>query len=717
MESCPLLPQLNTAASGASANASRCGTPSGLPAHHSAGSNFTVAESVSMPNLLTNKSASSSSQSTKVGSQKSSAGTNGKVRSTRLPLCQESKGLQDLYRVVKELAALWEETSAPEEQRLTDTEAFSAVAIGELLRHVEASKQRQTSLEERCRVLRIDAQDKLEKLADQIDSVLWNELSVELQAASDQKLVGLRFAALLKVDEKLSSQVQYVQELREAVAEAMRVLGLDPSQVSGGVAELEAAMADLKQKLLERRSRALGLLGETGGDIDAKDQVEYLRFLTADVQGLEVRLGALQAGAMQAAFRARSLWEEVGESPQQPRDSHAFRLSADRKPSVLAEDESCINSIEAAAVAASLSAWEDRRDSAASELTGLHRALRSFGSSDVVEPFIKDHASVHKTHREACQQKLYELLAQVRASEAPALNALRHLYEVSGLGSEAFEAFVASLDSAACMEARAQMIVQETKRVERYLESIAKILGPLAELKALVEAAVAFEANVQAGKNRFAGNALHFLEEEKFRRRFGHDFPDLRDGLIEAISVWEAHVNKKFIYHGFALREGLVGLQSLPVNLVKVPGDLSSVEQVVQMLKLTEPPPAPAARRKANRSHSQPPSARSSSRKNISPSSAASSRVTSPSGSPARQSRRAGDRPKKTGSSARRAKSVGQLIQPPLMPAAPAPAGPGRLLLPKPPRFPEGAGGGNPACMAAVHLASEIRLPMRGQVC
>merc|ERR1712070_238758 len=119
------------------------------------------------------------------------------------------------------------------------------------------------------------------------------------------------------------------------------------------------------------------------------------------------------------------------------------------------------------------------------------------------------------------------------------------------------------------------MLATETRRVEQYMESIREILGPIRELKALVSAAVAFEANVQAGKARFSGNALHFLEEEKFRRRFSHRFPELRDGLIDAIADWEGRERKKFMYHGLDLREGLVGLQSLPVTLVRVPGDLS----------------------------------------------------------------------------------------------------------------------------------------------
>jgi hypothetical protein len=403
-----------------------------------------------------------------------------------------------------------------------------------------------------------------------------------------------------------------------------------------------------------------------------------------------MRLKAMQAGAIQAASRARSLWEELGEWPQRPRDNSAVRLSAEPKPDVPPVDESLINSSVASDVAASLSAWEARNEFAVSELSRLHKALRAFGIFEVVDPFIKEHATVHKTDREACQQKLDELLAEVKASEVPALCRLFKLYEESGLGSEAFNKFVSSLDNAECKEFRAQMIEKEIKRAEVYLESIGAIVGPLKELKALVQAAVAFEANVQAGKARFSGNALHFLEEEKFRRRFGRQFPELRDGLIEAIGDWEARKREKFVYHGLELREGLVGLQALPVALVRLPGDLTSMDQVVELLKITDPSPVPAAISARRRRAQSTPSPRKT------PKNKASQQSSSATSSPSRPSK-----PK-------RARSVGQLIKPPEAPVKASP--------PRPPRGPEGAAGGKQfACMAAVNISSGLRPPMRGK--
>lgn len=219
-----------------------------------------------------------------------------------------------MYKVVKELASLWEETGASEEQRLDDTEAFSAVAVKELQRHVAAQKQHRTSLHGRCDALRKAAEEKLRTLAIDIHHILLDDLTTQLQDAMNQPLCS-RLAALQEADGKISQQVDYVRDLREAVAEAMRVAGLEASEISGGVAALEAKMAELKRALLERRSRALGLLCEREGHIRAKDEVEFLRLLTSEVENLEMRLKAMQAGAIQAASRARCLWEKLGEWP------------------------------------------------------------------------------------------------------------------------------------------------------------------------------------------------------------------------------------------------------------------------------------------------------------------------------------------------------------------------------------------------------------------
>lgn len=630
-----------------------------------------------------------------------------KIRPAHLPLCPDSQGLQRFYCLVEELANLWEDTGASEEQRLAETEAFAAVAAKEVRSHVLGCKQNQTSLESSCAALRRAAEANLATLATEIDQVLLQKLSSELEEASNRPTLDARHKALQQVDAKISEEVSYVDDLRETVEAAAKALGLDPSQVrlTGGVAELRAEMSNLKAALLERRSRALELLGVEAGVIQAESEVEYLRMLTAEVESLETRLEALQSGTVQAAFGARLLWQELGESPELPRDTHAVRLSSVREAAALPkEQKAAINHFISMAVGTSLSAWQANQASARTETDRIHKALRAFGVEEVVELFLKEHGTLHKSHRLACRLKLEEVLTEIRASEVPALRHLRRLFEEAGLGSAAFEVFAASLDSADSKVERAAMLENETKRVERYIEAIAQILGPIRELKALVIAAVAFEANVQAGSSRFSGNSLHFLEEEKFRRRFGHCYPNLRDAVIDAIASREASERQKFMYHGVDLREGLLNIRGVSVNLVRLPGDLSVMGEVVKLLNLADPGPMPTAKRlckgeSGSRSEGPSPTSRSS-------------------GTPA-GSRSASASPKRRQRHAKRARSVGHLKR-----AAPAPEEPkppvaqpvpeAPKVSPKPPRCPEGAiGGGCVASMAAMRISSGLRPNVR----
>lgn len=617
-----------------------------------------------------------------------------KTCTVRLPLCQEAKGLKNLYRVVEELAALWDETAATQEQRISDTDAFSAVAVQELQRHVEVWTQRKASLKDRCEALKKRAQDKLRALKQDIHQSTWDELDAIWKEAADMPLEA-RLGALQEADKRISKQARHLDNMKEAVAESCRIMGLDPSHAGGNMAQLETKMKALKEALLKRRVKAQSVLCVQEHPIEAKDEVEFLKTLNTEVEALEKRVKDLQSSAIRAAIRTRELWEELGEPPQKPRDSEAIRLSADRKPDPNSSLMMTINAKIAAATHESLSTWEGRRRWAEEDLSRLHKALRNFGSLSVVDPFIKDHSTVHSNDRAACQQKLDQVLKEVKTREVPALNHLRQLFEDAGLGSAAFEAFVATLDEATSQEMRAQMIEKETKRVDRYLESICRIRGPLEELRSLVTAAVAFEANVQAGKSRFSGNALHFLEEEKFRRRFAHRYPDLLAGMIDAITAWEAdHAGKTFTYHGVEMKEGLLSVKSAPATLVKIPGDLSSMDQVVELLKLASPsqqtaPAAPAPTRKLHRSASTPsPTPKKGS------SSTAQQR--SPTSSPTKSRRN------------KRSRSAGALSKEPSPRVSPTAPG---LPLPRPPRYPEGVAGGSSACMAAAHIASSIRAP------
>ena len=130
----------------------------------------------------------------------------------------------------------------------------------------------------------------------------------------------------------------------------------------------------------------------------------------------------------------------------------------------------------------------------------LHKGLHAFGTVEVVEAFLQENGTIHSAHRLACRLKLDEILKEVRESEVPALQHLRQLYDDAGWEAKFFKEFAASLDTAESRQDRSRMIAKETKRVECYIESVKQLLGPIRELKALVAAAVAFEANVQAGQ-------------------------------------------------------------------------------------------------------------------------------------------------------------------------------------------------------------------------
>lgn len=489
-----------------------------------------------------------------------------------------------MYGLVSELATLWSDAAATDEQRLEDTEDFAEAACRNMQKHIGVWKIRLVERVERCEALRAKAEKELDDLRNKLDAGIWKQLVTELQDAT-QLPIGIRLEALQELDAKIRKQEKQIQDMQTAIAQAMRAMGLDPADFPLGVAsvaELQAEVARLRESLLERRNRALKILGEAGETIDADSESDFLKKLTAEVQGLEDRVKSLQKAAMTSAMRARELWEMLGEAPELPRDDYAKKFSSGAVP------EDHINFLIASAIETSLSAWEARHAEATEELERLHRAIRAFGVREIVEPFLKQHNSVHLADRRACEAKLDEILAALRKEEAVARERLRQLYEETGLGSVAFEAFVKLLDNAESRDARKRMLAKETKRLERYLESIFSILGPLRELKALVIAAVAFEATVKAGNNRFSGNSVHFLEEEKFRRRFACRYPELLDGVIEAISSYEAREKQKFMYHGMELRLGLLQIQGKEVGLITVPGDLSSLAEVMVLCNIVE---------------------------------------------------------------------------------------------------------------------------------
>jgi len=540
-----------------------------------------------------------------------SDGRSCKGRAAYLPLWPACETLQHLYRLAWELAALWEEARVSEEQRHKQTEIVAAAASGQLQHHIKACGHYLEDLSSRCEAVKKAAHSKLSELVGELSREQVNALDAQLQEAAALPLHE-RLVALQAVQNQIDNELQHVAYLNRAVADARRVLGLN-EEISASM-DLAAGRKDallrdevprLIRMLRERRAQALHILGRASLiDDEPKESQAQLRALVNEVEHLEAVVLAMRKEALAAAARARVIWEELGEPPKFPRDHEAVRLSVTRLDGI----EDCIVQSMADAVQLSLSAWQSSYTAAEAEQARLHKALRAFGSVEVVEEIIATLGSLHCDDLAACRRQLDNIMVSVLADERLPRENLMRLYQETSLGTAAFRSFEASLDSAESREARRQMLVQKTEELERYLLSLQPILSPLRELKALVVAAVAFESNIQAGPHRFAGNAVHFLEEERFRRRFGQRYPELIDRLVEAITCWEHDENRRFMHHGLELREGLVSIQGQELTLVRVKGDLSCMNHVVDLLRLAEKVRRPSKnQRETERGASVPP--------------------------------------------------------------------------------------------------------------
>jgi len=522
--------------------------------------------------------------------------SNIELRNAYLPLCAASKGLQQWYRLVEELAMLWDTIGFSDEQRHSETEAFVTVVARDVQQRIASCNQCIEELIAQCEAFCVKARGKLDELLGEIDEDHFTALAAELQEATAAQLRH-RLSALQKVYAKIGKQLQHLKELRQALVDAARALGLDPSELLARAQGMSALAEELRRRrsqLCERRDKALQVLEEACQPLHhAEEDPEYVKMLSAQVKDLEARALALQSNAVKSAVRARVLWKELGEQPE-PRDDHAVRLSADGKPDNI---EATITRRIAEAVEASLSAWQDRYANAEAERRRLHKALHAFGIPEDVNAFLAAHGALDCSSLAACQKKLDEVMVEVLAEERKPKNHLKQLYHEFGLGSKSYQRFEESLDTAESREARRMMIAKEA---ERYQESLAPILGPLREIKALITAAVVFESNVQAGDMRFSGNSLHFLEEEKFRRRFARTYPELIEKLIEAVSGWEHREQNTFLYHGSAFREGLMNMRGREVALVRVPGDLSTIRSAVDLFHVAVPEPS---RNQAQKQH------------------------------------------------------------------------------------------------------------------
>eukprot|EP00931_Biecheleriopsis_adriatica_P071152 TRINITY_DN45004_c0_g1_i1.p1 TRINITY_DN45004_c0_g1~~TRINITY_DN45004_c0_g1_i1.p1 ORF type:complete len:696 (-),score=124.78 TRINITY_DN45004_c0_g1_i1:54-2141(-) len=562
----------------------------------------TASMSRSMPNLPRVKVASADiggSQcklglSVKLSSPAKLKDSRSELRKAHLPLCSTSKGLQQLYGLVEELAMLWETLGLSDEQRHLQTETFAALAAGDVQQHIASCKQRMADLTAECESVLVEATRKLGELVGDIDEHHFTTLAADLQKSAASPL-RQRLALLQKAHAKISEQVQELAELRRALADAVEVLGLDSSLLfsridqatgeapGGRVTALAGELQICRKQLLERRAGVLEILEEVPqpSQLADNDPIRSVRDLITEVEAAEARMLALRSNTVTLAAQARSIWEELGEQPKPRSDDYAVRLSADSTP------EGSVTRSEAAAVDFSLSAWKRRRAIAEAESQRLHRVIRVYGAPEDLD-LLEKHGSLHCDDLARCRRKHDEVMDLVHARELEAKSQLKQLYIESGLGANLapvmFKAFEESLETAESVEARQEMIAKET---ERYLANLAPILKPLREIETLIESAMAFEANVKDGDRRFSGKgtSLHFLEEERIRRKIVQSYPKLMDSIIEAVGKWEQRENTPFLYCGVEFRNGLLKMKEHDGALVRT-GEIGSISSVANFLNV-----------------------------------------------------------------------------------------------------------------------------------
>eukprot|EP00929_Paragymnodinium_shiwhaense_P108435 TRINITY_DN74756_c0_g1_i1.p1 TRINITY_DN74756_c0_g1~~TRINITY_DN74756_c0_g1_i1.p1 ORF type:complete len:739 (-),score=151.49 TRINITY_DN74756_c0_g1_i1:208-2424(-) len=546
--------------------------------YHTAPSPFFSRRTTSLPAISISQAAgglkvTKACSSTKSLDKRGAQGADGNWKVDHMPVWpSHQQVLQRLCGLVAEIASLWHRTNSTEEEKLADADAICVVAEA----RVAALRRKCAELELLCDALRDECWKGVETLR--------GEFSQDVADAANLPL-NKRKAGLEAVLERIRQRLARMRAVKDELSACLAALGLDAEALAalglsgiGTVAELEETLAKMKEFLLERRAIALKTLERTAKEIPCSDVVAYLTALRQQVHELQAEVADLRERALKAARRGRVIREELGGAPELPADGYAVLLAEER-----GANETVTASM-AASVFASLESWEAKRSAAKAEAEKLHRQLAGFLPGSAHVAFLKNYGGLHKDHRGKCREKLEELKAALRAEEAPARDRLRHLYIASGLELVDLDVFFEELEDQDTRDDRRSCLGQEIKRMEAYLESISPILSKMEELKALVTAAASFEAAIRAGYSRFSGNAVHFLEEEKFRRRFVIQLPTLRDRLIDVIDEWQGTENKQFRYRGEDFQARLVQMKDMGADLIRVPGDLSVVEVLSQLL-------------------------------------------------------------------------------------------------------------------------------------
>eukprot|EP00927_Polykrikos_kofoidii_P018286 TRINITY_DN18452_c0_g1_i1.p1 TRINITY_DN18452_c0_g1~~TRINITY_DN18452_c0_g1_i1.p1 ORF type:complete len:660 (-),score=123.94 TRINITY_DN18452_c0_g1_i1:95-2074(-) len=515
------------------------------------------------------------------------------VRVTLL-LWPSSTDLHTLYGLSAELNAAWCSVGAEEAFRLEDTDVIASAAIAALKPILEKWRYQERALEERCAALRANIQEGVDDLGDEFASELAETASLPLH----KMVVALELLAI-----EIGERQGIAHQLRLQRADLLQLFGRRTTDTRSGVKELEREVGILKDEKQERLAskgrnvrRFRGIMEELS--MSTSDGVDHhimyndeFGITDAEHTALLQRLSHWEAervrrlAARGSAEKTRAIWEELGEMPNSSDDVvQEFLLSDDWAAAVTDETIALLDERR--------SIWEERSSAAVAELARLHAALRSFATSrelqEEVEQVIADNSKPHKQHREACRQKLRDLQAALLEAEKLSRDRLFYIYETAGLDMLVLEAFYASLEEAVSLELRRQLLADEVDRLERYFFSVGGILAQLEELKGLVVEGARFEAAQAAQKDRFSGNSLHFLEEEKFRKMFARRYPSLRDEMINSIEAWEVAEGACFVYRGSAVRERLVAMRDAENDLLHTPGDLGLLGMLLQMLDIKE---------------------------------------------------------------------------------------------------------------------------------
>lgn len=480
---------------------------------------------------------------------------------------------QELQGNADDLLHLWEVVGVPVADQILDTQAVLKAALHAAQKCLASLDLRRAELERQCEDLETEIQEHLQSLAA-------GRFAKELSQA---KVLPLdpQAAALQQLLEQVLKAIQEQDQLRTDLAKACAAMGLDPSQL----ADFENLSPEELQKEAEKRKQQVQqqleeLAMAMGVDVADLPQDGDLGAMAAKLKELQKDMSDLKDRTLENARRCKEIWDELRLGPTLPHDAAAEHLSLARS--------AVVNAAMAAQVRRSLEAWEAQRESSRKEAELLHEQIRGHAVDADAEAFLTEHAGLHQEHLESCRVKLQDLKEACRAAEKPLRQHLRQLYHKTGCDTKDLEQLFRAVEDETTARARRMQLENELRRMEDYAESISVILGQREELKALVLAGESFERAAQAGEGRWVGSSKHFLEEEKFRKRFLRQYPQLRDQLIESIEHWEESNSRTFSHKGIPLGDRLRSLREHEAVLASAKGDLSIMGILLQKLGIDQ---------------------------------------------------------------------------------------------------------------------------------